>query len=36
MRPSSITELPDTLAIFPLAGVLLLPFGQLPLTIFEE
>ena len=35
MRPSSITELPDTLAIFPLAGVLLLPFGQLPLTIFE-
>ena len=35
MRPSSITELPGTLAIFPLAGVLLLPFGQLPLNIFE-
>jgi Lon protease-like protein len=31
----SIDELPQTLAIFPLSGVLLLPRGQLPLNIFE-
>lgn len=28
-------DLPDILPIFPLSGVLLLPFGQLPLNIFE-
>jgi Lon protease-like protein len=28
-------DLPETLAIFPLPGVLLLPSGQLPLNIFE-
>ncbi len=28
-------DLPDTLAIFPLTGALLLPCGQLPLNIFE-
>lgn len=28
-------DLPDTLPIFPLAGVLLLPGGRLPLNIFE-
>ena len=27
--------LPETLAIFPLSGALLLPYGQLPLNIFE-
>lgn len=32
MRPE---ELPTTLAVFPLAGALLLPRGQLPLNIFE-
>src|SRR5260221_13377461 len=29
------TELPATLPIFPLTGVLLLPRGKLPLNIFE-
>ncbi|WP_025055567.1 LON peptidase substrate-binding domain-containing protein [Sulfitobacter noctilucicola] len=29
------TELPDTIAIFPLAGALLLPRSRLPLHIFE-
>jgi len=28
-------NLPERLAIFPLSGVVLLPFGHLPLTIFE-
>lgn len=28
-------ELPDTIPVFPLAGVLLLPRGRLPLNIFE-
>lgn len=28
-------DLPETLAVFPLTGVLLLPFGRLPLNIFE-
>jgi Lon protease-like protein len=32
---SSPGELPDTLPIFPLTGVLLLPRGRLPLNIFE-
>lgn len=31
----SFGELPELLPIFPLAGVLLLPRGQLPLNIFE-
>ena len=35
MRPSSIAQLPQAMPIFPLAGVLLLPFGRLPLNIFE-
>jgi len=35
MRPASITELPGVIAVFPLPGVLLLPFGRLPLNIFE-
>ena len=30
-----ITELPDTIAIFPLTGALLLPRSRLPLHIFE-
>ena len=32
---SKPTELPDTIAIFPLAGALLLPRSRLPLHIFE-
>ncbi len=32
---SEIDALPATLPIFPLAGVLLLPYAQLPLNIFE-
>ena len=31
----SFEQLPDTLPIFPLSGVLLLPGGRLPLNIFE-
>ena len=31
----AFTDLPETIAIFPLAGVLLLPCGRLPLNIFE-
>lgn len=31
----SADDLPDTLAVFPLSGVLLLPRGQLPLNVFE-
>ncbi len=31
----SIEELPQTLAIFPVSGALLLPRGQLPLNVFE-
>ena len=30
------SELPKTLPLFPLDNVLLLPFGKLPLNIFEE
>lgn len=32
---SALYALPETLPIFPLAGALLLPHGQLPLNIFE-
>ncbi len=32
---SSIDDLPERLAVFPLGGVLLLPRGRLPLNIFE-
>ena len=36
VRPyKSLDDLPQTLAIFPLAGALLLPRGHLPLNIFE-
>ena len=31
----TMSDLPDTIPVFPLAGVLLLPRGQLPLNIFE-
>jgi uncharacterized protein len=31
----SFEQLPDTLPIFPLSGVLLLPCGKLPLNVFE-
>src|SRR5438552_2935448 len=34
-RYLSINDLPTTLGIFPLTGVLLLPRGQLPLNVFE-
>jgi len=33
--PTSIADLPETVAIFPLAGALMLPRGRLPLSIFE-
>jgi len=33
---ASVEELPATLPVFPLAGVLLLPRGRLPLNIFEK
>lgn len=33
---STIDNLPEVLPIFPLNGVLLLPFGNLPLNIFED
>ena len=32
---NKITDLPDTIAVFPLPGALLLPRGRLPLHIFE-
>lgn len=32
---ASFEQLPDTLPIFPLSGVLLLPGGKLPLNVFE-
>ncbi len=35
MRPSGIAALPEVIPVFPLPGVLLLPFGELPLNIFE-
>ena len=35
MTVASFEQLPRTLPIFPLAGVLLLPGGKLPLNIFE-
>ena len=31
----SFEQLPDTLPIFPLSGVVLLPGGKLPLNVFE-
>jgi hypothetical protein len=34
-RYHSIDDLPRTLGVFPLTGVLLLPRGQLPLNVFE-
>ena len=34
-RYHSIDDLPKTLGIFPLTGVLVLPRGQLPLNVFE-
>lgn len=34
-RYHSIDDLPKTLSIFPLTGVLVLPRGQLPLNVFE-
>ncbi len=34
-RPLSLTDLPKTIPVFPLPGVLLLPHGKLPLNIFE-
>jgi Lon protease-like protein len=34
-RPLSLTDLPSTIPVFPLTGVLLLPRGTLPLNIFE-
>ena len=36
MREHNTIQLPQSLPIFPLAGVLLLPRGNLPLNIFEE
>ncbi len=35
MRPDTIAELPQVIPVFPLSGALLLPFGMLPLNIFE-
>jgi Lon protease-like protein len=34
-RKFSLADLPETIAIFPLPGALLLPRGRLPLNIFE-
>ena len=34
-RYHNIDDLPGTLPVFPLSGVLLLPRGQLPLNVFE-
>jgi len=28
-------QLPDTIALFPLSGVMLLPFGHIPLSVYE-
>ncbi len=36
LRHWTTNELPETIPIFPLAGVLLLPGGNLPLNIFES
>jgi uncharacterized protein len=32
---NTLEDLPETLSIFPLTGILLLPRGQLPLNVFE-
>jgi Lon protease-like protein len=34
-RPSSPSELPGTVPVFPLSGALLLPFARRPLNVFE-
>jgi uncharacterized protein len=34
-RYSRLSDLPETIPVFPLSGVLLLPRGQLPLNVFE-
>ncbi len=34
-RPRGVADMPGTIPVFPLAGALLLPRGQLPLNIFE-
>ena len=34
-RYRRIDDLPETIPVFPLTGVLLLPRGQLPLNVFE-
>jgi Lon protease-like protein len=34
-RYHSIADLPQTIGVFPLSGILLLPRGQLPLNVFE-
>jgi Lon protease-like protein len=34
-RPVGLSDLPKTLPVFPLTGVLLLPRGRLPLNVFE-
>lgn len=33
--PTSLADLPETVAVFPLTGALMLPRGRLPLSIFE-
>lgn len=34
-RYTQVSDLPDTIPVFPLSGALLLPNGQMPLNIFE-
>lgn len=34
-RPAAISDLPETIALFPLPGALLLPRARLPLNLFE-
>lgn len=34
-RPFTLTDMPSTIPVFPLNGVLLLPRGRLPLNVFE-
>jgi uncharacterized protein len=35
LNPVSIADLPQVIALFPVSGALLLPRGQIPLTVFE-
>lgn len=35
-RPTRIKDIPDSVPVFPLSNVLLLPNGNLPLNIFED